>query len=122
MSQNERDIIEVDAVEVSVDEPQPKQVKKAKKAKHQYGGQIEVLSKTTVLFARCSLPGLFLFGVGTLAFGILSSENTSVTAYRVWLIIFACLTGLFVLIFIARFVLMSIMHRLMKLDPNYDKE
>lgn len=120
--ENEQDIIDVEAITISENETSAVETKKAKKAKHQYGRQIDLFSKLTLLCARISFPGLIIFGLGSLALGIIYSEHKGETHFLVLMIIALSLAGISLLLFILRFVFLAIMKRLMKLDPNYVRE
>ncbi len=113
---DEKDIIEVEAVDVSVDEA-PKQ-EKIEKTKHDHSKSINKLGFWINLLRRPCFSLFFITITVGFIFAILSSQHEEI-AFRIIMIIGLSLAGLFFLGFVLSFVLAVFMRRLKRDDPNF---
>lgn len=117
---DERDVIEVEVVESTVDE-EPKTEVTPKKVQSDKRKQILFWGTVTSYCFRFGFPVALLFGFACLAFAILYGE-THGTFQLVMLIIAASFCGLGVLASLFGFVAKRIMVHYMKQDPNYENQ
>ena len=117
---DERDVIEVEVVESTLDE-EPKEDKTPKKVTSDKRKQVLFWGAVTSYCFRFGFPVALLFGFSCLAFAILYGETHGVFQL-VLLIVSASFCGLGVLASFFGFIARRIMIHYMKQDPNYENQ